>query len=247
MTKAKHERVPLPTVSPPTLDTLPVLEYKGQLAVDSRDVAALIERPHWSLIRSIRTYAQHLSDNKIVVAKFFIEAEYIDEQGKPRPRYLLTEQGCDFIVNKATGEKGAVFTARYVDAFHTMRSLLLERQSPVWQDIRSLGKEIRRRETDAIKLFVDYATAQGSRNAVRYFTTLSWLADRTVGITERNKAQTVQLTMLLLVENVIAQEITTGVESKQPYKAIYQAVKDRLAAFSNVAALAGWDARNEIL
>lgn len=134
------------------------------------------------------------------------------------------------------------FKKELVRQFYAMRSLLLDRASPIWQDTRSLGKEVRRRETDAIKRLVDYATAQGSRNAGRYYTTLSRLADKTTGIAERDKAQVVQLTALLLVENTIAQEIAAGIEAGQPYKEIYQAVKDRLAAVQAVGILAGKEA-----
>lgn len=89
---------------PPTYAQLPVFEHKGKLVADSRDVAAMLERYHKHLVRSIRTYCGYLSQSKIGPAKFFIEAEYIDEQGKPRPNYLLTEMGCEFVANKATGE-----------------------------------------------------------------------------------------------------------------------------------------------
>ena len=82
-----------------------------------------------------------------------------------------------------------------------------------------------------------YAKAQGSQNAERYYTNLSRLADRTAGIEDRDKAQVVQLTSLLLVEKVVAREIAQGIEAGTHYKAIYQAIKDKLAAFGAVAAL----------
>ena len=97
--------------------------------------------------------------SKFVVSDYFIEATYIDEQGKTRPCFYCTEMGCEMVAHKMTGDKGIIFTAQYVKAFHAMRAVLLERASPIWQDTRSLGKEIRRRETDAIKRLVDYATA----------------------------------------------------------------------------------------
>ena len=218
---------------------LPVFEHKGKLVADSRDIAALIDRPHWIIMRTIRTMSKHLNDNKFVAVDFFIEATYTDEKGETRPCYYLTEMGCDMVANKQEGERGTIFTAQYVKAFHAMRSLLLERASPIWQDTRSLGKEIRRQETEAIQRLVDYATAQGSQNAERYYTNRSRLADSTAGVVERDSAQVVQLTTLLLVEKMIAQEITAGIEAGTPYKAIYQAVKDRLAVFSCVGALAG--------
>lgn len=154
--------------------------------------------------------------------------------------YILNEQQATFLLTLLKNTPVVVeFKKELVRQFYEMRSLLLERASPIWQDTRSLGKEIRRQETDAIKRLVDYAMAQGSRNAVRYFTSLSRLADKTAGIVERDKAQTVQLTALLLVEKLIAREITAGIEAGQPYKTIYHAVKDKLAVFSAVAALAG--------
>lgn len=230
----ERARVPAPIPA-----QLPVFEHKGQLVADSREVAALIERPHYIVLRTIRAMYKHLGDNNFVCSDYFIPAAYISEQGKEQPCFYCTEMGCDMVANKMTGERGTIFTAQYVRAFHAMRSLLLERASPIWQDTRSLGKEVRRRETDTIKRLVDYATAQGSRNAARYYATLSRLADKTAGIAERDKAQVVQLTALLLVENTIAQEIAAGIEAEQPYKAIYQAVKDRLAAVQAVGVLAG--------
>lgn len=141
--KKKPERVVQPAPIPAQL---PVFEHKGQLVADSRDVAAMLERYHKHLVRSIRTYCGYLSQSKIGPAKFFIEAEYIDEQGKPRPNYLLTEMGCEFVANKATGEKGVIFTARYVEAFHAMRDELARRR-----ELRTIGKPIRRSLTDALR------------------------------------------------------------------------------------------------
>ena len=209
---------------------LTIENYHGQLVADSREVAVMLERPHWALIRSIRTYCRYLNDNKIGVVEFFIPATYKDEKGEERPCYKLTEKGCDFVANKTTGEKGAVFTAQYVSAFHAMRNYLLELQSPVWQDTRSIGKQVRKEETAAIKSLVDYATAQGSQNARRYYTSLSALADRTASITARDSATVIQLAMLLTVERMIAQEISRGIEAALPYKEIYQACKARLSA-----------------
>ena len=211
---------------------LPVFEYKGEPVADSRDVAAMIERPHKTLIRSISTFIEHLSRHKIVPADFFIPSVYLDEQGKVRPCYYLTEMGCDMGANKMTGEKGTVFTAKYVKAFHQMRSFIRELQSPIWRDTRSLGKEIRKRETDSIKALVDYAKGQGSQHAERYYKNLSNLADSVAGISDRDRATVVQLNTLLLLEGMIGEEIQKGISAGQPYKTVYQACKDRLSGFS---------------
>lgn len=219
----------------PSPNKLSVFEYKGQLVTDSRNIAAMMGRPHWQVLRTISTFCKHLDDNKIGVVEYFIERSYIDEKGEFRPCFYCTEMGCDLVANKQTGEAGTIFTAHYVKAFHQMRTLLLERASPIWHDTRSLGKDIRRMETDAIKALVDHATAQGSHNAARYYTTLSTLADRTAGIECRDKAQVVGLTSLLLVEKIIAREITEGIKAGEHYKVIYQSIKDKLGTFGALA------------
>ena len=161
-------------------------------------------------------------------------------RGRPEIIYHLNEQQATLLMTYLKNtEVVRAFKKELVRQFYAMRSLLLERASPVWQDARSLGKEIRRQEAEAIKRLVDYAAAQGSRKAGWYYANLSKLADATVGIVERDKAQVVQLTALLLVEQTIAREITAGIEAGEPYWAIYQAIKDRLAAFPAVGAPVG--------
>ena len=141
--RQKHERAGSPT---PTPTQLPVFEYKGQVVADSRDIAAMIERPHWIVMRSIRTMSKHLNDNKFVVADYFMEATYIDEKGETRPCFYCTEMGCDMVSNKQEGERGTIFTAQYVRAFHAMRDELAKRR-----ELRAIGKPIRWSLTDALR------------------------------------------------------------------------------------------------
>lgn len=54
------------------------------------------------------------------LADYFAESTYKDAQGKIRKCYLVTKLGCDFLANKFTGEKGIIFTARYVKRFNEM-------------------------------------------------------------------------------------------------------------------------------
>lgn len=210
------------------IKALPVFEYRGKLVADSRDVAALIGRKHAHVMRSITIMCQHLNRSKIGSVDFFISTTYKDGKGETRPRYYLTEMGCEMVAHKQTGEAGTVFTAQYVKAFHAMRDFIAERNTAAWQDTRTLGKEIRRIETDAIKALVDYATAQGSRNAARYYQSISRLANRAAGVTERDSARLAELCVLLLAEKAIAQEIREGIEENRPYKEIYQIIKSRI-------------------
>ena len=54
------------------------------------------------------------------VTDYFIKSSYRTEQNKELPCYEVTKLGCDFLANKSTGEKGVLFTARYVKRFYEM-------------------------------------------------------------------------------------------------------------------------------
>lgn len=49
-----------------------------------------------------------------------------NRKGETRPCYHITRKGCDLIANKLTGTKGTIFTARYINRFHEMESILSE-------------------------------------------------------------------------------------------------------------------------
>lgn len=112
----------------------------GMEAVDSREVAVAVGKVHHKLMRDIRTYCEYLGESKIGLSDFFIESTYTSEQNKELPCYLITKKGCDMIANKMTGQKGVVFTAMYVNAFHDMH-----------EHIQMQTAEIQRMETEARK------------------------------------------------------------------------------------------------
>lgn len=217
--------------------SLNVTIRRGVSVVDSREVAQMIGRPHWQLLRTIDTMVKHLSDNKIVVADFFFTATYIDEQGKPRPRFDCTRKGCDMVANKQTGERGTLFTAAYVTRFYEMDALLREKQTDAWQHTRQLSKETRKAETDVIKQFVEYASALGSSNADRYYTSLSTLANSAADIKDRDFTEGENLHNLHLVERVIAKALTDGMNVGKDYHEVFRDAKRAVNQFINLISL----------
>lgn len=106
------------------MNDLTVFNRDGQLYTDSRQVAKMIGKDHAHLMRDIAGYIEILSQSKIGFAEFFKESSYKDAQKKRRPCYLITKKGCEFVANKLTGQKGIIFTAAYVNAFHYMEDKL---------------------------------------------------------------------------------------------------------------------------
>jgi Rha family phage regulatory protein len=92
--------------------------------IDSREVAEMIEVTHANLLKKIRVYEKILTKSKLTSLDFFIPNEYQDSKGEVRKCYLLTKKGCDIVANKLTGEKGVIFTAKYVNRFEEMEKEL---------------------------------------------------------------------------------------------------------------------------
>jgi len=112
------------------MSELAIINKDGILTIDSREVAEMVGKEHFSLMRDIRTYCGYLGKSKTVCSEFFIESEYRSEQNKTMPCYLITRKGCDMVANKMTGERGILFTATYVNRFHEMEQRLSTPQLP---------------------------------------------------------------------------------------------------------------------
>lgn len=106
------------------MNDLTIINKEGVLVVDSREVAEALEIRHDNLLAKIKSYCDILATSNLRTLNFFIESTYLDAQGKERPCYLLTRKGCDMVSNKMTGEKGVIFTAKYVTKFEEMEKQL---------------------------------------------------------------------------------------------------------------------------
>lgn len=132
-----------------------VKNINGQQAIDSREVAEMVEKQHKNLLADIRGYIKIMEKTNglnFQPVDFFIESSYVDGKGETRPCYLITKKGCDMIANKLTGEKGVLFTAAYVTAFEEMQKMLsLPYQNPAFfppkctsaGEVASLLRELR--------------------------------------------------------------------------------------------------------
>ena len=126
------------------------------------------------------------------------------------------------------------FKKNLVFEFYRMRDFIREKQTPAWQESRQTGITTRKKETDAIKRLCEYATAQGSKHPERLYTAYTKLANKAAGITTRNAATSLQISILTVAESIIAQTIDSGIEKNKPYKEIYQDCKRKLAVLQGV-------------
>ena len=90
--------------------------------ITSMEAAEWCGKKHADLLRDVRRYTAQLAESKIALGDFFKESTYLDANNQARPCFLVTKKGCEFIAHKMTGEKGVLFTARYIKRFHEMEN-----------------------------------------------------------------------------------------------------------------------------
>ena len=94
--------------------------------ITTLEVAEMMETEHSKIIRKLegskdrKGFIQILAEAQMGVSDYFIPSAYRDASGKENKCYQVTKLGCDFLANKSTGEKGVIFTARYVRRFYEM-------------------------------------------------------------------------------------------------------------------------------
>lgn len=94
--------------------------------ITTMEVAEMMETEHSKIIRKLeggkdrKGFIQILTEAQMGVSDYFIPSSYRDASGKENKCYEVTKLGCDFLANKSTGEKGVLFTARYVKRFYEM-------------------------------------------------------------------------------------------------------------------------------
>ena len=124
----KREQETMNTSQPQTTTN----ENNTVVYLDSRLVAELAGKGHNDLLKDLRQYNTYLQRGKIPTTDFWVEDTYKGRNGKTLPCYQISKKGCEFIQHKMTGQKGAIFTAKYINAFHDMgeRQALLHQPQP---------------------------------------------------------------------------------------------------------------------
>ena len=101
--------------------------------IDSREVAEMLGKEHSYLLEMIQGREGKLGiipvleNANLAVSNYFIPSTY--RAGTREYKcYLVTKMGCELLGNKQQGEKGILFTAKYVERFNQMEQALREPQ-----------------------------------------------------------------------------------------------------------------------
>ena len=164
--------------------------------------------------------------------------EVVGDNLSPRPRdlgkktsiFMYDERGILDVIRWSTTEIADQYFDWVYDIIQSIKKngyYITSEKDKKWLGIRNESKEARRYETDQIKLFVEYAKEQGSKNADRYYVLFTKLIDSKMGIQSGKRDELSQETLMELksLETLVKMRIRKLIEKETPYKEIYQDVK----------------------
>lgn len=211
-----------------------LVELKGNdVFTNSKVIADGTNNQHESVVAIIRKYEKDILD--------FGNIDFSDlksgKRGQPERVYYLNEEQATFVITLLRNSKIVVkFKKELVRQFYEMRRFILEKQSKLWGETRIANKENRLKETDVIKLLVDYAKEQGSTHSDKLYVTYTKLAKSVIG-GNRDNITVSDLNNLTLVESIILQTIRIDMSMGMHYKDIYRDCKNRIEQFADITYL----------
>ena len=203
--------------------------------VDSRVIADGLGIQHKNVVETIRRYQSDFEDFNHLT----FETEVgVRQQGGGKAEifvHLDEDQAIFLLTLSRNSERVVALKKGLTKTFGKYRKHAVKQASIEWQQQRSQGKITRRAETDTIKAFVEYATAQGSKSASKYYMALSkmenaQLFDVPPGTKPDNLRDALDVGQLFAIgtaDQVVAKSLMEGMAGKLEYKEIYKLARER--------------------
>lgn len=165
--------------------------------------------------------------------------------GRPIESYMLNEDQFILLVLLAKNTPESVdLKVRVAREFRRLKSIVAsvvaQQKDPNWVNIRSDGKVAYKQKTGVIKMFVDYATNQGSTSARLYYTNLAKMENKALFLIEqkysnlRDILTIKQLMQACTADDVIERALIDGMNDGMQYKDIYILAKERIHSFAAI-------------
>jgi phage regulator Rha-like protein len=207
----------------------------------------------WNLSKGFEVEHRAL---KKLVNKYFIEFEEFgvvtpavqkpqDKGGRPVEEFLLNENQAMYLGTLLTNNIIVrEFKRKLVKDFTRMKTELIriasQTQNAQWLETRKAGKETRRIATDTIEKFIDYATEQGSKNAIKYYANISKMENKALFLLEqryknlRDALDIHQLSTVKSADMIVMKALLDGIDKGMHYKDIYKHAKNQVESFAEL-------------
>lgn len=159
-------------------NTITTLEIAEMMEVEHKEILKKLEgtrKPDGS-VKQIGIIPV-LTRGNFPLSDYFALSTYKDSSGKENKCYNVTRLGCDFLANKFTGEKGILFTAKYVKRFNEMERGQVPKDFP--SALRAYADEVERRqiaeqENEKLQQELDYSKDWYSIKRVAAMNGVDW-------------------------------------------------------------------------
>ncbi len=200
-------------------------------------------------------YKEHRALKKVIESNAAAFEEYgvvrfemqkpSEKGGRPIKGYLLNEDQFILLVMLARNSPEVVrLKIRVAREFKRMRMTLAnitaQQTNPDWVNARKDGKAIYFEKSTVIKDFVEYATAQGSKSATKYYMSLAKMENSALFFIEKKyknlrEIMTIkQLMQIATADQIVEKALLEVMQAGRNYKEGYQLSKERVTAFAEI-------------
>lgn len=226
------------------MNQIEVKSVDGVPMVSSLVVAEHFGKRHSNVLRDIDNLLQDMAkiNNSKLSRELFQEYQFFNSRNRPYRAFMMTRDGFSLLTMGFTGDKALNWKLKFISTFNAMEDTLKNNADKLeWKQARLQGKAVRKSVTDCIADFVEYAKAQGSKNAANYYANITKMEYAALELIEkgqkvpssfRETLDTMQLCALTMAEEIAKREIKDGMQKQLHYKEIYELAKERVIAYA---------------
>lgn len=212
----------------------PIIILRGNKRLTtSLIVADKFEVKHKDVLRKIERLVERGTKDRLIFTPIFYKDKYDREQKV----YEMDKKNFIILAMRFTSDRALNWQIKFVDKFEEYENAAIQRTSAEWIETRQSGKLVRRLVTDTIKEFIEYCTAQGSKNANNYYMLLTRMMNSALFIVEgkfdnlREWMNTEQLKVVSIVETIIDNALRIGIDGKLEYHDAFKFAKKKVIEF----------------
>jgi len=201
--------------------------FKGEAVTTSLVIADAVNVHHKNVITLLNTHFDKNDEELAFQTRVLKNPRGEDTRyailNEDQAMYLITLMRNSVIVKK--------FKWALVKEFSRMRNHINSRVN---------GKSIHRQKTDVIKIFVEYATAQGSKSSQMYYCNLAKMENTALFFLDqkypnvRDVLNTNQLFHVSTADDIINKALMDGMDQELNYKDIYKLAKERILQYADL-------------
>lgn len=223
----------------PVNNDLVVKSIENDLVVSTLDMWKPLDVDHNAILKLVKKYEQDFQE----IRTFGFEIQ--KSAGRPTTFCYLNEEQATFLITLMKNSPRVVpFKKKLTREFYRMKKFIAQQMNQKanaeWLENRANGKLIRKIETDTLKRFVEYATAQGSKNAHHYYSNISSMQNKALFFIDqkfknvRDLLDIHQLTTLQIADRIVIRALEEGMAANLGYKEIYQKAKQNIETFAAI-------------